>query len=53
MREIIHLQVGQCGNQVRGRSCVFDLNVFYSQALNGRFVPRALLIDLYLSLPPS
>ena len=24
-----------------------DLNVFYSQALNGRFVPRALLIDLY------
>ena len=24
MREIIHLQVGQCGNQVRGRLCVFD-----------------------------
>ena len=24
MREIIHLQVGQCGNQVRGRWCVFD-----------------------------
>ena len=24
-----------------------DLNVFYSQAVNGRCVPRAILIDLY------
>ena len=24
-----------------------DLNVFYSQALNNRYVPRAVLIDLY------
>ena len=23
-----------------------DLNVFYSQAMNGRFVPRAILVDL-------
>lgn len=24
-----------------------DLEVFYTEALNGRYVPRAVLIDLY------
>lgn len=77
MREIIHLQVGQCGNQVMGVGWKIrvqigtkfwevinkehhidengvphieandDLNVFYSEAVNGRYVPRAVLIDLY------
>jgi hypothetical protein len=25
-----------------------DLNVFYSRAMNGRLVPRALCVDLYV-----
>ena len=29
-----------------------DLNVFYSQAMNGRFVPRAILVDLCVILIP-
>ena len=34
MREIIHLQVGQCGNQVRGCWRVFD-NLDRYQVLGG------------------
>ncbi|KAK8800563.1 hypothetical protein WA158_006881 [Blastocystis sp. Blastoise] len=66
MREIVHLQVGQCGNQVgtqfweticqehkidysgihQQQEHSENLNVYFSQALNGRYVPRALLVDL-------
>lgn len=68
MREIIHVQVGQCGNQV---GCKFwetisdehginpsgqfegesdlqlnRLNVYFTEATSGRYVPRAILVDL-------
>eukprot|EP00624_Nannochloropsis_granulata_P004494 evm.model.NODE_32304_length_15015_cov_26.660072.3 len=68
MREILHLQAGQCGNQI---GCKFweviseehgiqpdgsfkgdsdtqleRINVYYSEANGGRYVPRALLVDL-------
>jgi len=68
MREIIHIQVGQCGNQV-GRSFWETisaehgidargmyhgesdyqkerLDVYYNEAGNGKYVPRAVLVDL-------
>ncbi|KAF7593587.1 Tubulin beta chain (Beta tubulin) [Aspergillus hancockii] len=40
MREIIHLQVGQCGNQ-RER-----MNVYFSEVYGNKYVPRAVLVDL-------
>jgi len=71
MREIVHLQVGQCGNQI---GCKFwevvsdehgiqpdglyggtpteaelqlaRINVYYNEAQGGKYVPRALMIDL-------
>ncbi|CAH8432580.1 unnamed protein product [Dicrocoelium dendriticum] len=68
MREIIHLQVGQCGNQVGTKfwEVVSDehgidpngfyygesdlqlerINVYYDEPVYGRFVPRAVLVDL-------
>uniref|UniRef100_A0A1I7Y6M4 Tubulin beta chain n=1 Tax=Steinernema glaseri TaxID=37863 RepID=A0A1I7Y6M4_9BILA len=68
MREIIHLQVGQCGNQIgskfweviseehgieadgsyKGTSDLqLDrIDVYYTEASNHRYVPRAVLIDL-------
>jgi len=68
MREIVHIQVGQCGNQVgskfwevisdehgihpdgvyRGESDLQleRINVYYNEAHGGRFVPRAVLVDL-------
>jgi tubulin beta len=68
MREIVHLQVGQCGNQIgakfweviseehgidaqgnwRGDSDVQRerVNVYYNEVNGGRYVPRAVLVDL-------
>ncbi|GLH04650.1 Tubulin alpha-1 chain [Gryllus bimaculatus] len=68
MREIVHVQVGQCGNQI---GCKFwelisyehgidslgishgdskvqldRVNVYYSEARGGKYVPRAVLVDL-------
>ncbi|KAI8309183.1 Tubulin beta-1 chain [Colletotrichum sp. SAR11_59] len=68
MREIIHLQTGQCGNQVgtafwqtihdehgldqdgyfRGESTQQSdrLSVYFAEASNNKYVPRAVLVDL-------
>ncbi|WFD36586.1 Tubulin beta chain (Beta tubulin) [Malassezia cuniculi] len=68
MREIVHLQTGQCGNQVGykfwevlsdehgidgngayvGNSSLQleRLNVYYNEAAENRYVPRAVLVDL-------
>jgi tubulin beta len=68
MREIISVQVGQCGNQMAAKfweiaadehgitcdgvyrgDCDLQLeriNVYFSEATGGRFVPRAVLVDL-------
>jgi len=68
MREIVHLQVGQCGNQIgskfwasiseehgidpngayKGTSDLQleRINVYYNEASGGKYVPRAVLVDL-------
>jgi tubulin beta len=68
MREIVHIQAGQCGNQVGSKfwEVVSDehgidptgsyhgdsdlqlerINVFFNEATGGRYVPRAILMDL-------
>jgi tubulin beta len=68
MREIVHLQVGQCGNQIGTKfwgviseehgidaSGVYKgsddnqlerINVYYNEASGGKYVPRAILVDL-------
>jgi tubulin beta len=68
MREILHIQGGQCGNQISAKfwevvceehdidptgtyQGVSDLqlervNVYYNEASGGRYVPRAVLMDL-------
>ncbi|KAH7549402.1 hypothetical protein JRO89_XS13G0025900 [Xanthoceras sorbifolium] len=68
MREILHIQGGQCGNQIGSKfwEVVCDehgidptgqyignsdlqlerVNVYYNEASNGRYVPRAVLMDL-------
>ncbi|CAN1778063.1 Tubulin beta-1 chain, partial [Linum perenne] len=68
MREILHVQAGQCGNQIGGKfwEVVCDehgidptgryvgntkeqlerINVYYNEASGGRYVPRAVLLDL-------
>jgi len=68
MREILHCQAGQCGNQIGAKfwevlsdehgvdptgSYVGEsdlqlerINVYYNEATGGRYVPRAVLIDL-------
>lgn len=68
MREILHIQAGQCGNQIGGKfweviSGEHGINrdgnycgdqplqlerirVFYNEASNGRYVPRAVLVDM-------
>jgi len=68
MREIVHIQVGQCGNQIGGKfwevisgehgigpdgSYSGDselqlerINVFFTEASEKRYVPRAILVDL-------
>jgi len=68
MREIVHLQTGQCGNQIGAAfwqtisgehgldgSGVYNgtsdlqlerMNVYFNEASNNKFVPRAVLVDL-------
>ena len=68
MREIVHIQAGQCGNQIgskfweqisnehgigpdgqyHGESDLQleRINVYYNEADGGRYVPRAILVDL-------
>ncbi|XP_067618333.1 tubulin beta-1 chain-like isoform X2 [Eurosta solidaginis] len=68
MREIVHLQVGQCGNQIGSKfwEIISDehgidpngmyhgennlqlerIDVYYNEASSGKYVPRAVLIDL-------
>ena len=71
MREILHIQGGQCGNQIgskfwevicdehgvdptgryKGTAAESDLqleriNVYFNEASGGRYVPRAVLMDL-------
>lgn len=68
MREIVHIQAGQCGNQIGVKfwevisdehgidpngAYVGDshlqlerINVYYNEAHGGKYVPRAILIDL-------
>ncbi|KAL6122079.1 hypothetical protein NUSPORA_00927 [Nucleospora cyclopteri] len=68
MREIIHVQAGQCGNQIgtkfwetisgehgidsngmyKGTNDIQKerLEVYYNQSSSGKFVPRAVLVDL-------
>merc|ERR1712151_1304463 len=68
MREIVHLQAGQCGNQIGAKfwEVISDehgidptgtyagdsdlqlerINVYYNEATGGRYVPRAVLMDL-------
>jgi len=68
MREIVHVQVGQCGNQVGSKfwEVISDehgvdqtgnyvgnnamqlerIDVYFNEANGGRYVPRAILVDL-------
>jgi len=68
MREIVHLQVGQCGNQIGAKfwSVISDehgiqgdgtykgdsdlqlerINVYYNEGQKGKYVPRAVMVDL-------
>jgi tubulin beta len=68
VREIVHLQAGQCGNQIGAKfwEVVSDehgidptgsyhrdsdlqlerINVYYNEATGGKYVPRAVLVDL-------
>lgn len=68
MREIIHIQAGQCGNQIGAKfweviseehgithSGNYEgdstlqlerINVYYNEAQDGKYVPRAVLLDL-------
>ncbi|XP_060775062.1 tubulin beta-1 chain isoform X1 [Neoarius graeffei] len=68
MREIVHLQIGQCGNQISSKfwEVISDehgistegtyegdmdlqlerVNVYFNEANGGKYVPRALLVDL-------
>ena len=68
MREIVHVQGGQCGNQIGAKfwEVISDehgidptgsyhgdsdlqlerINVYYNEATGGRYVPRAVLMDL-------
>ncbi|KAL0056229.1 hypothetical protein WJX82_009010 [Trebouxia sp. C0006] len=68
MREIVHIQAGQCGNQIGAKfwEVVCDehgvdptgtyhgdsdlqlerVNVYFNEASGGRYVPRAILMDL-------
>merc|ERR1712038_738688 len=68
MREIVHVQAGQCGNQIGAKfwEVISDehgidptgtyhgdsdlqlerINVYYNEATGGRYVPRAVLMDL-------
>uniref|UniRef100_A0A1I8HV16 Tubulin beta chain n=1 Tax=Macrostomum lignano TaxID=282301 RepID=A0A1I8HV16_9PLAT len=68
MREIVHMQAGQCGNQIGAKfwEVISDehgidptgtyhgdsdlqlerISVYYNEATGGKYVPRAVLIDL-------
>jgi tubulin beta len=68
MREIVHLQTGQCGNQIGAKfwEVISDehgidytgtyngdsdlqierISVYYNEANGGKYVPRAVLVDL-------
>jgi len=68
MRELVHIQAGQCGNQIGAKfwEVISDehgidptgtyhgdsdlqlerINVYYNEATGGRYVPRAVLMDL-------
>ena len=68
MREIVHIQCGQCGNQIGSKfwevisaehgldqdgtysgnnpTQLERLNVYFNEAAGGKFVPRAVLVDL-------
>nr|AGE89242.1 beta-tubulin [Pleurobrachia bachei] len=68
MREIVHIQAGQCGNQIGAKfwEVISDehgidplgdyrgendlqlerINVYFNEAAGGRYVPRAVLVDL-------
>uniref|UniRef100_A0A8C6T194 Tubulin/FtsZ GTPase domain-containing protein n=1 Tax=Neogobius melanostomus TaxID=47308 RepID=A0A8C6T194_9GOBI len=68
MREIVHLQIGQCGNQIGSKfweviigehgintTGIYEgdadvqlerVNVYFNEAHGGKYVPRALLVDL-------
>lgn len=68
MREIVHIQAGQCGNQIGAKfwEVISDehgidptgayhgdsdlqlerINVYFNEATRGRYVPRAVLVDL-------
>ncbi|KAL1426088.1 hypothetical protein MTO96_018562 [Rhipicephalus appendiculatus] len=68
MREIVHVQTGQCGNQIGAKfwEVISDehgidptgsyhgdsdlqlerINVYYNEACGGKYVPRAILVDL-------
>jgi len=68
MREIVHVQVGQCGNQIGGKFWevisaehgldadgqyhgdadiqLDKINVYFTEASNAKYVPRAVLVDL-------
>ena len=68
MREIVHIQAGQCGNQIGAKFWEFisdehgidpsgayegnnklqleRINVYYNEASAGKYVPRAVLVDL-------
>ena len=68
MRELVHIQGGQCGNQIGAKfwEVISDehgidptgtyhgdsdlqlerINVYYNEATGGRYVPRAILMDL-------
>jgi tubulin beta len=68
MREVVHIQAGQCGNQIGAKfwEVISDehgidptgtysgdsdlqlerVNVYFNEATGGRYVPRAILMDL-------
>lgn len=68
MREIVHIQAGQCGNQIGAKfwEVISDehgidptgtyhgdsdlqlerINVYFNEATGGKYVPRAVLVDL-------
>uniref|UniRef100_A0AC35TIH1 Tubulin beta chain n=1 Tax=Rhabditophanes sp. KR3021 TaxID=114890 RepID=A0AC35TIH1_9BILA len=69
MREIVHVQTGQCGNQIGAKfweviseehgiqtdgsfsgenqeQCLDRIDVYYNEANGGKYVPRAVLVDL-------
>lgn len=68
MREIVHVQTGQCGNQIGSKFWELiseehgithngsyegtsdlqleRLNVYFTEGMGGRYVPRSVLVDL-------